>query len=136
LSDLVSAFILTFLINLSLSGLSFVKLLFLAIIIDHYFLNTGKRCEATYFGFNYMFNLISGFIGMFLGQVITVFSTLSFTDHFYEPNGFQEYYFFNKIGLSLIALIFIGISLLLIRKIPLDREKYNNIEKEIAEINA
>jgi len=133
LSDLVSAFILTFLINLSLSGLSFVKLLFLAIIIVHYFLNTGKRREATYFGYNYSFNLISGFIGIFLGQIATIFPMLFITIS--GPNGFQEYYFFNKIGLSLIALIFIGISMVLIRKIPLDIEKYNKIEKEITEIN-
>ena len=133
LSDLISAYILTFLINLSLSGLSFVKLLFLAIIIDHYFLNTGRRCEATYFGFNYMFNLISGFIGIYLGQFATVFSMLFITIS--GPDGFQEYYFFNKIGISLIALIFIGISMVLIRKIPLDTEKYYKIEKEITEIN-
>ena len=133
LSDLVSAYILTFLINLSLSGLSFVKLLFLAIIIDHYFLNTGRRCEATYFGFNYMFNLISGFIGIYLAQFATIFSMLFITIS--GPDGFQEYYFFNKIGISLIALIFIGISMVLIRKIPLDTEKYYKIEKEITEIN-
>lgn len=134
LIDLVSGFILTFLINIILSGLSFVKLLFLAIIIDHYYLNTGKRREATYFGFDYLFNLISGFIGMFLGQFITVFSMLFLTVPSYEPNGFQEYYFFNKIGISFIALIFIGISMVLIRKIPLDKEIYNKIEKEITEM--
>lgn len=133
LSDLVSGFILSSLIKVSLSGLSFVKLLFLAIIIDHYFLNTGKRREATYFGFNSTFKLISSFIGLYLGQFITVFLMLFIT--FSEPDGFQEYYFFNKIGLSLIALIFIGISMVLIRKIPFDREKYNDIEKEITEIN-
>jgi len=133
LVDLVSGFILMFLINVILSGLSFVKLLFLAIIIDHYFLNTGERREATYFGYNYSFNLISGFIGIFLGQIITVFSMLFLTDPIYEPNGFHEYYFFNKIGLSFIALIFIGISMVLIRKIPLDKEKYNKIETEITE---
>jgi Na+/melibiose symporter-like transporter len=134
LFDLVSGFILTFLINGCLSGLNFVKLLFLAIIIDHYFLNTGNRREATYFALNNSFNLISGFIGLFLGQIITVFSMI-FTD-ISGPNGFQDYYFFSKIGLSLIALIFIGISMVLIRKIPLDIEKYNNIEKEITEMNA
>jgi len=131
LFDLVSGLILTFLFNASLSGLSFVKLLFLAIIIDHYFLNTGKRREATYFGLNYTFNSISGFIGVFLGQMITNFSAI-----FINPlDGLQDYYFFNKIGISLIALIFIGISMVLIRKIPLDREKYNTIEKEITEMN-
>lgn len=134
LVDLVSGFILTFLINAILSGLSFVKLLFLAIIIDHYFLSTGKRREATYFGFNNLFNFISGFIGMFLGQFITVFSMLFLTVPGYEPNGFQEYFFFNKIGISLIALIFIGISMVLIKKIPLDNERYNKIEKEITEM--
>ena len=131
LFDLVSGFILTLLITVSLSGLSFVKLLFLAIIIDHYFLNTGKRREATYFGLNSTFNYISGYIGLYLGNFITVFSML-FIDVSY---GFQEYYFFNKIGLSLIALIFIGISMVLIKKIPLDIEKYNDIEKEITEMN-
>ena len=134
LVDLLSGFILTFLINAILSGLSFVKLLFLAIIIDHYFLSTGKRREATYFGFNNLFNFISDFIGMFLGQFITVFSMLFLTVPVYEPNGFQEYFFFNKIGISLIALIFIGISMVLIRKIPLDNERYNKIEKEITEM--
>ena len=131
LFDLVSGIILTFLINVSLSGLSFVKLLFLAILIDHYFLNTGKRREATYFGLNSTFNFISGYIGLYLGNFITVFSIL-FTGASYE---FQENYFYNKIGLSLIALIFIGISIVLIRKIPLDIEKYNKIEKEITEMN-
>jgi hypothetical protein len=131
LFDLVSGIILTFLINVSLSGLSFVKLLFLAILIDHYFLNTGKRREATYFGLNSTFNFISGYIGLYLGNFITVFSIL-FTGASYE---FQGNYFYNKIGLSLIALIFIGISIVLIRKIPLDIEKYNKIEKEITEMN-
>jgi Na+/melibiose symporter-like transporter len=133
LFDLVSGFILTLLITVSLSGLSFVKLLFLAIIIDHYFLNTGKRREATYFGISNLFYLISGFIGLYLAQIITVFSM--FFTPVSVPDGFQEYYFFNKIGVSLIALIFIGISMILIRKIPLDRERYNNIEKEITEMN-
>jgi len=133
LSDLVSAYILTFLINLSLSGLSFVKLLFLAIIIDHYFLNTGKRYEATHFGFNYLFNLISGFIGIFLGQFATIFPMLFITIS--GPDWIQEYHFFNKIGLSLIALIFIGISLVLIRKIPLDREKSHKVPPAIIRIN-
>lgn len=133
LSDLVSGFILTCLIKVSLSGLSFVKLLFLAIIIDHYFLNTGKRREATYFGLNNTFNFISNYIGLYLLSFITIFPTL-FID-FSEPDPFQDYYFFIKIGISLIALIFIGISMVLIRKIPLDREKYNTIEKEITEMN-
>jgi len=131
LFDLVSGIILTFLINVSLSGLSFVKLLFLAIIIDHYFLNTGKRREATYFGLNSTFNFISGYIGLYLGNFITVFSFL-FTGASYESQG---NYLYNKIGLSLIALIFIGISMVLIKKIPLDIEKYNKIEKEITEMN-
>jgi len=132
LSDLISGFILASLIKVILSGVSFVKWLFLAIIIDHYYLNTGKRREATYFGLNNSFNFISGYIGVILGSLSTVFSVL-FVSPFDE---IQVFYFFIKIGLSLIALIFIGISLIIIiRKIPLDRDKYTAIEKEIAEIN-
>ena len=132
LSDLISGFILASLIKVILSGLSFVKWLFLAIIIDHYYLNTGKRREATYYGLSDSFNFISGYIGVILGSLSTVFSVL-FVSPFDE---IQVFYFFIKIGLSLIALLFIGISLIIImRKIPLDRDKYNAIEKEIAERN-
>ena len=131
LSDLISGFILTSLIRVILSGLSFVKFLFLAIVIDNYYLNTGKRREATYFGLNNPFTFISGYIGIFLGSFITSFSLL-----FINPfAAIQTYYLFSKIGLSIFAVIFIGISIVLIRKIPLDVEKYENIEKEIAEIN-
>ncbi|MBY9020474.1 MAG: MFS transporter [Candidatus Lokiarchaeota archaeon] len=132
LFDFVSGIIFTTLIKLSLSGLNFVKLLLLAIIIDHYFLNTGKRREATYFGLNHTFNFVSGYIGLLLMSFITVFSVL-FVNPF-DP--IQTYFLFSKIGLSLFALLFLGISLILIRKIPLDRETYNKIEEEIAEINA
>jgi Na+/melibiose symporter-like transporter len=132
LSDLISGFILASLIKIILSGLSFVKWLFLAIIIDHYYLKTGKRREATYYGLNDSFNFISGYIGIILGSLSTVFS-VPFVSPFDE---IQIFYFFSKIGLSLIALIFIGISLIIIiRKIPLDRDKYTAIEKEIAEKN-
>ncbi len=132
LSDLISGFIITILIEVILSGLKFVKLLFLAIIIDNYYINTSKRREATYFGLNDTFNFISGYIGIYLGSFITAYSFV-----FIDPYaGFQTYFLFNKIGLSLFAAIFIGISIVLIRKIPLDREKYNTIEKEIADINA
>ena len=108
------------------------QLLLLAIIIDHYFLNTGKRREATYFGLNHTFNFLSGLIGINLVSLITAFSVL-----FINPfDAIQTYYFFSKIGLVLFALIFFGISLILIRKIPIDRENYDKIEKEITEINA
>jgi Na+/melibiose symporter-like transporter len=132
LSDLISGFIIASLIKVILSGLSFVKWLFLAIIIDHYYLNTSKRREATYFGLNDSFNFIAGYIGVILGGLSTVFSVL-FDNPFTE---FQVFYFSVKVVLSLIALPFIGISLIIIiRKIPLDRDKYNAIEKGIAERN-
>ncbi|MBY9008568.1 MAG: MFS transporter [Candidatus Lokiarchaeota archaeon] len=131
LSDFVSGIILTSLINVCLSGLSFVKLLLLAIIIDHYFLNTGKRREATYFGLSYTFNFISGFIGVYLSSFLINFSLL-----FINPfEAIQTYYFFSKIGLSLFALIFFGFSLILVRKIPIDKEKYDKIEEEISGLN-
>ena len=131
LSDLISGFILTSLITVILSGLSFVKFLFLAIVIDSYYLNTGKRREATYFGLNGTFTFISVYIGIFLGSFITSLSLL-----FFNPfAGIQTYFLFIKIGLSIFAVIFIGISIVLIRKIPLDVEKYENIEKEVAKIN-
>ncbi|GAH25183.1 unnamed protein product, partial [marine sediment metagenome] len=67
-----------------------------------------------------------------LGGLSTVFSVL-FDNPFTE---FQVFYFSVKVVLSLIALPFIGISLIIIiRKIPLDRDKYNAIEKGIAERN-
>ena len=132
LSDPISGFILASLSEVILSGLSFVKFLFLAIIIDQYYLITGKRREATYFGFNDSFNFISGYIGLLLGSLSTVFSVL-FVNPFAD---IQVFYSFIKIGYSLIAILFIGISLIVIRKIPFDREKYKNIEKEIADINA
>jgi Na+/melibiose symporter-like transporter len=132
LSDLISGFIIASLIKVILSGLSFVKWLFLAIIIDHYYLNTSKRREATYFGLNDSFNFIAGYIGVILVGLSTVFSVL-FDNPFTE---FQVFYFSVKVVLSLIALPFIGISLIIIiRKIPLDRDKYNAIEKGIAERN-
>lgn len=129
--DYVSGIFFASLIKLSLSGLSFVKLLLLATIIDHYFLNSNKRREATFFGLNYSFNFISGYIGIILMSFITSFSVL-FLNPFAE---IQTYYLYTKIGLSLFALIFFGISLILLKKIPLDTEAFNNIEKEIAEIN-
>jgi len=131
LNDFVSGIIFTSLIRAGLSGLSFVKLLLLAIIIDHYFLNTGNRREATYFGLNHTFNFISGLIGINLVSLVSTFSVL-----FINPlDAIQSYYFFSKIGFSLFALIFFAISLILIKKIPLDKENYDKIEKEIAEIN-
>ena len=100
-------------------------------IIDQYYLNTGDRREATFFGLNYSFNFISGYIGFFLMSLITSFSVL-----FVNPfDAIQTYYLFSKIGLSLFALIFFGLSFIFIRKIPLDRGKYDKIEKEIIERN-
>jgi Na+/melibiose symporter-like transporter len=131
LADLVSGFILMFLINAGLSGLVFVKYLFLAIIIDNYYLNTSKRREATYYGISSIFAIIPAFLGTFLAQFNTIF-TLLFVSPF---SGIRDYFLFSKIGICLVALIFIGISIILIRKFPLDKERYNSIENEIAAIN-
>ena len=131
LADLVSGFILMFLINAGLSGLVFVKYLFLAIIIDNYYLNTSKRREATYYGVSSIFAFIPAFVGTFLAQFSTIFALI-----FVSPfSGIHDYYLFSKIGICLVALIFIGISIILIRKFPLDKERYNSIENEIVALN-
>jgi hypothetical protein len=130
--DIYSGIILSFILNGLLVGISFFLILFLAIIIDNYFINTMRRREASHIG---VYNLIRG---------VFEFLTLMFITYIYAFGAF-----FGLIGTEtefligyipkdiafIIGGILILIGFLYLKRISLSKEEYNKIESQVIEIN-
>ncbi len=80
--DLLSAFIVFFLVGIGLGGSLYSKDLIVSDIIDEDEVKTGTRRDATYFG-NYIFFLRVGYIFVF-SAISLVFTNVGWT--FYEPD--------------------------------------------------
>ena len=130
--DIYSGIILSSILNGSLIGISFFLILFLAMIIDNYFINTMRRREASHFG---VFNLMRG-IFEFLASVF-----LSFTYVFgalFGSFGTETEFLIGYIpkGIAfIIGGILILIALRLLKRFPLNEEECNKIEYRVKEIN-
>lgn len=130
--DIYSGIILSFILNGLLIGISFFLILFLAMIIDNYYINTMRRREASHIG---VYNLISGIFGL----IATIF--LSYTYVFgalFVSFGTETEFLFGYIPKDIAFIvggILISIALLLLKKFPLNEEECDKIEYRVKEIN-
>lgn len=120
--DVISSVVFLFLVGACLSAIIYLGTLFLAIIIDKHELNTGKRREATFFS---LVNIIS-IIPFFLQSLTSVFT---FGSIFADPAlGI-------RISMTVFPIIALGLSLLILKRLPYDIEAYDQIEQEISELH-
>ena len=129
--DIYSGIIISSILEGVLRGIPFFLILFLAIIIDDYFINTMKRREASHFG---IYNLVSGMMEFF-GLII--FNFISLFAYRFGTFGTSTEFLMGYIP-KVIAFIIGGILLLTgflyLKKIPLNEEEYNKIETRVMEI--
>ena len=132
ISDIITGFIVFFLIGIGLSGSLYIIDIIVSDIIDEDEIVTGTRREAGYYGVNALFLRLST-VFVFLA-ISLVFNNVGWT--IFEPEKITP-----AIQFGLRALIFIfptialTIALVAIYKYPLDQERLEEVKMKIKKIH-
>ncbi len=132
ISDLISGFIVFFLIGIGLSGSFYIIDLIVADIVDEDEVATGIRREAGYYGVNAFFLRFSNVLVILaIGTVLTTVGWATF-----EPTSVTGQV---RFGLRALMVIFPGIALIIaslsLYKYPLDGEKLVQVKEDLKKIH-
>ncbi len=126
LNDFISGIIFISILTGFLAGIPFLMILFLSIIIDNDSFDSNRRREGLYFGIYQVLNFIAIYFSTFMVAI-----SLIFNPWLDLVSDLETFLLIDKINYGILAIIFIGISLLLIKKISIDKETYDVIEMRI-----
>jgi len=131
ISTVEIAFIAFFLVGIGLSGALLFADIVLAAVIDQDELSTGIRREGGYYGINALITKLSTI--MVILSINLVFNTTGW--EVFDPTGTIAV----ETGLRILVFVFpaiaLGIGIVSICKFPINREKYQEIKKEVDKLH-
>jgi len=127
IGDMISGFIVFFLIGIGLSGSIYIIDIIISDIVDEDEINTGIRREGAYYGIN-MFLMHLSTVLVFLA-ISSVFTTVGWA--VFEPENITPEIIFGLRSLmAIFPSIAIFIALLVIYKYPLDGERLKQVKQQ------
>jgi GPH family glycoside/pentoside/hexuronide:cation symporter len=128
ITDLLSGFIVFFLIGIGLAGSLYIIDIVVADIVDEDEVNTGMRREASYYGVNALFLRFTTIL-VFL-SISLVFTNVGWA--VYEPEQITPQIIMGlRILISIFPIIALAIGILVIYKYPLDGERLRKVKEKL-----